>query len=232
MSESVPIKQWSEEDRPREKLEKHGAGHLTDSELFAILIATGSGKSSALDLARAVLRAGDGDLYKVAKLSVKELTKIKGIGPAKAITLAAAFELGRRRGMLEAVTYQPQKFNDPEVVFDLLVNEVRGLTKEYAWILVLDTSLSLIKKERIAEGGKQAILIDPKVVFARILELGGTAFILIHNHPSNNLAPSQADMDITQLLQKGGKVLQIRLCDHIIVTEFGFYSFAQNGHLS
>ncbi|MFY7920763.1 MAG: JAB domain-containing protein, partial [Chryseotalea sp.] len=192
---SLTIKQWALEDRPREKMLLKGIAALSDAELLAILITTGSGKQSALDLARAVLNLSHNNLDQLAKLSIKEYTKVKGIGQAKAIILAAAMELGRRRKISE-----PEKkiaIHSSRDIFDLMGPYLMDLPHEEFWIVLANRANKVIKREKISSGGVAGTVADPKLIFKKCLDELASVLIIVHNHPSGNLQPSQADKELT-----------------------------------
>jgi DNA repair protein RadC len=221
------IKSWAAEDRPREKLLLKGTGALSDAELIAILLGSGTSKLSAVEVSRIILQHVGHNLNDLAKLTVKDLVKIKGIGEAKAITIIAALELGRRR--------KEQEPNDkPKVVssaqaFDLIQGELMDLPHEEFWVLLLNRAQRLIKKKRISEGGVSGTVADPKIIFKLALEELASGVIVVHNHPSGNLNPSQSDIDLTRKLKEAGKIMEIQLLDHLIIAGKKYYSFADEG---
>ncbi|MCZ8022150.1 MAG: DNA repair protein RadC [Cyclobacteriaceae bacterium] len=226
---SLTIKQWALEDRPREKMLLKGIAALSDAELLAILITTGSGKQSALDLARAVLNLSHNNLDQLAKLSIKEYTKVKGIGQAKAIILAAAMELGRRRKISE-----PEKkiaIHSSRDIFDLMGPYLMDLPHEEFWIVLANRANKVIKREKISSGGVAGTVADPKLIFKKCLDELASVLIIVHNHPSGNLQPSQADKELTNKIKAGASLLDIKLLDHIIVAHKKYFSFADEGLL-
>lgn len=228
-SRKLNIKNWSPEDRPREKLVMKGTGALSDAELIAILISTGTAKITAVELARQVLQHVNNDLHSLARLTVKDLMKIKGIGEAKAITIVAALELGRRRKELEPEA--KPKIASSKDAFELLRGDLMDLPKEEFWVLLLNRANRVITKRRISEGGVSGTVADPKIIFKLALEELASGVIVAHNHPSGNLSASQQDIDLTRKLKEGGKLLEIQLLDHIIVAGTRYYSFADNGQV-
>lgn len=228
-SRKLNIKNWSPEDRPREKLVMKGTGALSDAELIAILIGTGTTKITAVELARQVLQHVNNDLHSLARLTVKDLMKIKGIGEAKAITIVAALELGRRRKELEPEA--KPKITSSKDAFELLRGDLMDLPKEEFWVLLLNRANRVITKRRISEGGVSGTVADPKIIFKLALEELASGVIVAHNHPSGNLSASQQDIDLTRKLKEGGKLLEIQLLDHIIVAGTRYYSFADNGQV-
>ena len=209
------IKSWSPEDRPREKLLLKGTSALSDAELVAILIGSGTPKMSAVELSKKILLQGNNNLNELARLSVKDLMKIKGIGEAKAITIVAALELGRRRK--EQDPEEKPKITSSKDAFDLLKGEMMDLPKEEFWVLLMNRANRVIKKKRVSEGGVSGTVADPKIIFKLALEELASGIIVAHNHPSGNLQASQSDIDLTRKLKEAGKFLEIQLLDHIII---------------
>ncbi|MDA0314246.1 MAG: DNA repair protein RadC [Bacteroidetes bacterium] len=226
-STSIKIFELAEEDRPREKLLLKGKSALSDAELVAILIRTGTTACSAVDLSRMLLASVGNNLAAVARMSVADLTKFKGIGEAKAISIVSALELGRRRK--EQDLPKRQKITSSKQVYELMRPDLYDESVEQVYLLLLNRSNSLIKKERVSQGGTTASVVDPKVVFRFALEQGAHSLILIHNHPSGNLQPSESDKRLTQCLQKIGRELELPLLDHLIYTDQGYFSFADEG---
>lgn len=229
---NVPIKFWAVEDRPREKLIQRGIDALTDAELLAILLGTGvttsQGRKSALDLARGLLSA-QGGLPELARSGLPGLTRTKGIGKAKALTLIAAFELGRRQARQRASGF---KATDSASVAAYLKPQLAHLRQEVFWVLYFNRNSELIGEEKLFQGGVSSTIIDTRLVIKQALEQLATAIIVAHNHPSGNLQPSQADRNITQKLESCSQMFDIQLLDHLIISERGYYSFADSGLLS
>jgi len=223
------IKSWSPDDRPREKLLSKGTAALSDAELIALLIGSGTAQLSAVEVAKLILRQADNNLHALARLSVKELIKVKGIGEAKAITIVAAMELGRRRKESDSAT--PHKLTSSRQAFELLQGHLCDLPHEEFWVLLLNRANGLIRKKRVSEGGVSGTVVDPKIIFKAALEELASGIILAHNHPSGNLTPSQADLDITRKIKEAGKHLDINLLDHLIVGGTSYYSFSDEGVL-
>ncbi len=221
------IKSWSPEDRPREKLLLKGTSALSDAELVAILIGSGTPKMSAVELSKKILLQGNNNLNELARLSVKDLMKIKGIGEAKAITIIAALELGRRRK--EQDPEEKPKITSSKDAFDLLKGEMMDLPKEEFWVLLMNRANRVIKKKRVSEGGVSGTVADPKIIFKLALEELASGIIVAHNHPSGNLQASQSDIDLTRKLKEAGKFLEIQLLDHIILANQKYLSFADEG---
>jgi DNA repair protein RadC len=221
---SFSIKNWSQDDQPREKLRDKGKAVLSDAELVAILIGSGSREESAVDLCKRILASVDNNLNALGKLSIKQLMKFKGIGEAKAITITAALELGRRRRIEEGL--QLDKITSSRSVFDMMQPILGELPHEEFWILYLNNSNKVIHKNQLSKGGITGTLVDVRLVLKNALEVGATALVLCHNHPSGTLKPSQADKDITQKLKTAAQSLDIKVLDHLIVTEKAYFSFA------
>ena len=223
------IKQWAKDDRPREKLLSKGAENLSDSELLAILINHGSKEKSALDLAKEVLRLGKNNLGELGKLSVKELMKIKGIGEAKAITIAAALEIGRRRQANAALSKQVVATSNDIAHF--LQSKLKDNRREVFAVVFLNRANKINHFEIISEGGITGTVADPKVILRKALEEDAVNIILCHNHPSGSLKPSRADEELTQKIKEASRYFDIKVVDHIIVSDEGYYSFADEGLL-
>ena len=223
-NKSVSIKTWAEDDRPREKLMLKGKSALSDAELIAILIGSGSRNESAVDLSKRILNSIDNNLNKLGKLSIFDLQKFKGIGDAKAISIITALELGRRRRIEEAMEL-PQ-ITSSSAIFNLMQPLIGELQHEEFWIVYLNNSNKVLHKEQLSKGGLTGTLVDVRLVFKKAIELFSTAIILCHNHPSGKLQPSQADKSITSKLKLAGETLDIKVLDHIIITENAYFSFA------
>jgi DNA repair protein RadC len=226
---NLSIKSWAEEDRPREKLNAQGRRALSDAELIAILIGSGSRNESAVELSKRILHHYDNDLNKLGKASIAELSKFKGIGEAKAISIIAALELGRRRGDTETKT--PETIQGSKSAYQILRRHLVDLPHEEFWLLLLSRSSKLIAKELISKGGLSGTIADPKIIFHIALQHQASSLILAHNHPSNNRKPSQQDIDLTKKLYNAGKILDINVVDHLIITDDGYLSFADEGLL-
>ncbi len=223
------IKTWSEEDRPREKMLTKGASALSDAELMAILIGSGSRTESAVDLCRRMLKTVDHDLWKLGKMSLKDLTTFRGMGPVKALTLMAAVELGKRRRAGEfKADHQIRGSRD---VYERFLEYMSDLRHEEFWVMCLNRSNNVLCIGKIGEGGLSSVVADPKKVFRLALENNAASIIVAHNHPSGNKNPSTEDNKLTEKLQMNGKMLECPLLDHIIVTDSGYYSYADDGNL-
>ena len=231
MSENTffPIRSWSEDDKPREKLLLKGKTALSDAELIAILIGSGSRNESAVSLSQRILASVDYNLNALGKLSVNQLNNFKGIGDAKAITIQAAMELGRRRRLEAAV--ELQKITSSKIIFDIMQPIIGELMYEEFWIVYLNNSNKIIAKSQLSKGGITGTVVDVRLVFKTALELGAVGIILAHNHPSGTIQPSESDKQITRKLKSGGEQLDIRVLDHIIVTETQYFSFSDAGIL-
>lgn len=226
---SFSIKNWSQDDQPREKLRDKGKDVLSDAELIAIIIGSGNRDESAVDLAKRILASVDNNLNALGKLSLKQLMEFKGIGEAKAITIAAALELGRRRKLED--TKQLKKITSSRDVFDLMQPILGELPHEEFWILYLNNSNKVLQKIQLSKGGITGTLVDVRLVLKTALEFGAVSLILVHNHPSGTLKPSSADKDLTMKLKKASEHLDIKVLDHLIVTESAYFSFADENIL-
>ena len=222
-----PITNWSEDDKPREKLMLKGKSVLSDAELIAILIGSGSRNESAVDLSKKILASVDNNLNALGKVSISQLMNFKGIGEAKAISIIAALELGRRRRAEEVV--ELKKVTSSKVIFEIMQPIIGELPHEAFWIIYLNNSNKVISKSQLSKGGITGTLVDIRIVFKTALEMGATALILCHNHPSGTLIPSDADRQITRKLKLAGDSLEIKVLDHLIVTETSYFSFADEG---
>lgn len=228
--EKIPISQWSEDDRPREKMMLKGKGQLSKAELIAVLIGSGNNDESAVELAKRILSSVDNNLAELSRLSISDLTKFKGIGPAKAISIVAALELGRRR-RADDVLIDTTKISSSQDAYNLLYAELSDKYHEEFWIILLDRANKVIRKANISEGGLAGTVADPKKIFQLALEQHASSIILAHNHPSNNLQPSQNDVQLTKKIVAGGKSLDISILDHLIIGNDKYYSFADEGEM-
>ncbi|GAB2780215.1 RadC family protein [Salinimicrobium soli] len=223
------IKHWAADDRPREKLLQKGRTSLSDAELLAILIGTGSPKQSAVDLCKKILSQAGNSLNELGKFTVKQLMESKGIGEAKAVTIVAALELGRRRRTEEAL--EKKKITSSSSVFELMQPLIGELPHEEFWIIYLNNANKVIDRFQLSIGGITGTLVDVRLALKKALEVGAVSIILSHNHPSGNLNPSSSDKQLTQKLKTAGESLDIKILDHIIVTENSYFSFADEGLL-
>ena len=227
MEKTLTIKNWAEEDRPREKLLLKGRHVLTDAELIAILIGSGTIKETAVELAKRILSQFGNNLHELAKLSVQDLMKFKGIGEAKAISIVAALELGRRRKEIE--TPKREKITSSKDIFDVFCPQFMDLPHEEFHLLLLNRSNMVIRKEFVSRGGISGTVVDPKIIFKIALEHLASSIILCHNHPSGNLKPSAEDISLTKKIKEAGMLLEIPILDHLIISDTSYYSFADEG---
>ena len=225
----ITIKAWAEEDRPREKLSLQGRRSLSDAELIAILIGSGSPSESAVELSKRILHSCSNDLNSLAKLSIPELCNFKGIGEAKAISIIAALELGRRRKEIE--TSELLKITSSKDIFNLLSPYFIDLLHEEFWIILLNRANKVVQKILISKGGQAGTIADPKIIFKAALINNAAFVILAHNHPSGNLKPSQADIDLTKKIKSAGILLDLLVLDHLIFADRAYFSFADEGLL-
>ncbi|MDP2161805.1 MAG: DNA repair protein RadC [Flavobacterium sp.] len=223
------IKYWAEDDKPREKLALKGRTALSDAELLAILIGSGSRNESAVELSKKILASVQNNLNALGKMSIKQLMAFKGIGEAKAISIIAATELSRRRKSEQAI--ELSKITSSKVVFDIMQPIIGELPHEEFWVLFLNNSNKVIRKEQLSKGGITGTVVDIRLILKLALEHNALSIILSHNHPSGKLLPSESDIEITQRLKLAARQLELSVIDHIIVTENGYYSFADEGVL-
>lgn len=223
----TPINQWAEDDRPREKFLLKGKSSLSDSELLAILIGSGSRNESAVQLCQRILASTNNNLNQLGKISVNQLTNFKGIGEAKAITIAAALELGRRRRAEE--TQELKKITSSKMIFEIMQPIIGELPHEEFWVLYLNNSNKVIHKAQLSKGGITGTVVDVRLIFKTAFEFNATSIILTHNHPSGKLVASDADIQITKKIKEASKYLEIVVLDHLIITENGYYSFNDSG---
>ena len=213
------------DDRPREKMVEKGSAALSNAELLAIMIRTGTGRMNAVDVARALLAQAEGRLNSIADMSMEKLCSVDGIGPSKAVTIAAAFELGKRCAMELSV---PEKVSvsSPKVVFRMMLPLLRGLDHEECWAIFLNRANFVLGKERMSVGGLESTVVDVKAILRRALERKASGVILVHNHPSGSAMPGQADIKQTGVLKKALQTCEIHLIDHVVIAEDSWYSFA------
>lgn len=222
------IKQWAEEDKPREKLVLKGKAALSNAELLGILIGSGTPEHTAIDLAKMILDEQGNDLNRIAKMSVQDLKKYKGIGDAKAINIVSALELGRRR---TPITTTKKQISSSRDVYELMKPELSDLPHEEFWLLLLNRANKVIRKQNISQGGISGTVADPKLIFNHALSHLASGIILVHNHPSGNTRPSEADKRLTKQLHDAGKLLEIAVLDHVIFTDNNYFSFADENLL-
>jgi len=227
MEQNFSIKHWSEDDKPREKLMLKGKSVLSDAELIAILIGSGSRNESAVSLSKRILLSVNNNLNALGKLSLKQLMEFKGIGEAKAVTIAAALELGRRRRTEELPDFF--KITSSKAVFEIMQPIMGDLLHEEFWVLYLNNANKVIHKAQLSKGGITGTVVDVRLIFKLALEHNATSIILSHNHPSGKLVASEADKEITKKLTFAGEQLDIKVLDHIIITEKGYLSFQDEG---
>lgn len=225
-SKSFSIKTWKEDDQPREKLIKKGKASLSDAELIAILLGSGSRDESAVDLAKKILKFTGNNLNALAKLTVEQLMQFKGIGEAKSVSIVTALELGLRRRLEEALDIP--KITSSRDVFEIMHPIIGTLQHEEFWVLFMNNSNKIIHKIQLSKGGITGTLVDIRIIMKKAIELSSTALILTHNHPSGTLKPSNADIQLTQKVKKAGETLDIKVLDHIIITEKAYFSFADS----
>ena len=226
---SLKITDWAVEDRPREKLAMKGTSSLSDAELLAILISSGTRNKSAVDLGRELLNLVNNNLNSLGKLSIADLKKIRGIGQARAVIIAAALELGRRRKLAEIPAARQIKCSkDAAEIFQPVLGD---LSHEEFWILYLNRSNKVIEKMKLSHGGISGTVTDVRLVMKRAVECLASGIIVCHNHPSGNTNPSESDNKITRKIREAGNLMDIQLLDHLIVTEKDYYSYADNGML-
>lgn len=223
------IKNWSVEDRPREKLMKQGIQYLSNTELLALIIGSGTKEMNAVELARMILLSAKNNLNDLGKLSVEELVKVKGIGVAKAITLVAALELGSRRGK----SYSDEKviIKNSQTAFDILQPKIGDLEHEEFWIVVMNRAHKVLDTMKISQGGITGTVIDTRIILKYAIDKRATSLIVSHNHPSGNRKPSEADINITKKIKNAAALMDITLLDHIIVADKSYFSFADEGLL-
>lgn len=223
------ILSWAEEDRPREKLLLKGKAALSDAELIGILIGSGTRSMSAVDLSKLILKAAGNNLNELAKQSVNDLKKFKGIGEAKAIAIVSALELGRRRK--ESQYLQKPTITCSKDAYEIIKPELLDLSYEVFWILLLNRANQVVKKSQISSGGVSGTVVDAKIIFKIAIENMCSSIILVHNHPSGNIKPSSADLKLTQKLKDAGNMLEIPVLDHLIFADHKYLSFADEGML-
>ena len=222
---SMKLKDLCLDDRPREKMLEKGPSALSNAELLAIMIRTGTGKMNVVDVARTLLNVAEGRLNAIADMPLEKLCSVSGIGESKAVTIAAAFELGRRSA-LEAVVREKVSVSSPKTVFRMMLPLLRGLDHEECWAIFLNRANYVLGKERMSVGGLESTVVDVKAILRRALDRKATGVILVHNHPSGSALPGQADIRQTAMLKKALQACEISLVDHVVIAEDSWYSFA------
>ena len=230
MTEKKSIKEWAADDRPREKMIVKGKAALSNAELIAILIGSGNSELSAVELSRVILDSVKNNLIELSNLTLDDLKQHKGIGEAKAITIMAALELGKRRRAAEATL--PEEVKDSKDAFERFLPYIDDLRQEHFLVMYLNQSNHALKVECISNGGTTHVIADPKIIFKNALNLNATCLILGHNHPSGNPRPSEDDRLLTKKLIAGGKLLDIKVTDHIIIGNERYYSFRDHGEMT
>lgn len=225
----MTIKSWALDDRPREKLIAKGKAVLSSAELIAILIGSGNKSESAVDVSKRILESVHHNINELAKLSIEKLTEFKGIGPVKAITIITALELGKRRQYESSI--EISKIGSSKQVFELMQPILGELPHEEFWVLYLNNSNKVLSKDQISKGGITGTLVDIRLLYKRAIELSAIAIIICHNHPSGKLKPSLSDKQLTKKIKIAGESLDIKLLDHLIITEKSYFSFADNGEI-
>ncbi len=229
ITDKLTIKSWSEEDRPREKLLLKGRASLSDAELIAILIGSGNREQSAVELSRQILQSASNNLHELSRWEVSEYMRFKGIGEAKAISIIAALEIGRRKTATTPLD-KPQLSSSHEA-YQVMHPILADLNHEEFWVVYLNNNNRVIAKEKISQGGLNKTIVDTRIIMKKALMHLASSIILVHNHPSGNLKPSQSDLDLTRKLKQGADVLDIKLVDHLIITQGEYYSFGDEGKL-
>ncbi len=227
---NLPITSWSEDDRPREKLLKHGISALSDAELIAILLGSGNATESAVDLAKRILSKVDNNLNALGKADVDFLMTFKGIGTAKAISIVAALELGRRRRASDVE--ERKKITSSRDVYNYFYPQMADIQHEEFWVMYLNRSNGIIDARQISRGGVSGTVVDARLIFKEAISRLASSVILCHNHPSGNINPSSNDINLTNKLLKAGKLLDIPVLDHLIIGDEKYYSFADEGMLT
>lgn len=225
----LTIKQWKEDDRPREKMLDKGKASLSDAELIAIIIGAGNREESAVALSKRILLRFDHNLNALATMTIDDLMAFKGIGKSKAVSIMSAMELGKRRSLEHAK--EKKKVNSSVAAFEIMQPFIGDLLHEEFWILFLNNANNLLDKSQLSKGGIHATLVDVRLIFKKAISKGATSIILCHNHPSGSLTPSHSDLQLTKKIIKGGELLDIKVLDHIIVSQHGYFSFADENRM-
>lgn len=225
--EKITVKDWSEDDQPREKLILKGKSSLSNAELLAILLRTGTASDNVLELSRKVLQMANDNLVELGKLTLNDFIKIKGMGKVKAITLIAALELGRRRR--ESETLERKSISSSKDIFELMCPKIGDLPHEEFWLITLNRAHKVIQMNRIGSGGISATVADLRIILKYAIEQQASSIVICHNHPSGQLKASKSDIDITQKVKQAGTIMDIELIDHVIICDSDYYSFAEHG---
>ena len=228
--QKLVIREWAELDRPREKLLEHGRRSVSDAELLAILIGSGSRRETAVALCQRLLSSVNNDLYQLSKLDVKDLCQFNGVGEAKAITIIAALELGRRRQ--EFNIQEKPIINSSKKAYDFIKHALEDLSHEEFWVIFLNTSCKVLEKKLIGRGGNDFTPVDVRIILRNALLNKANSLILIHNHPSGTLKPSEPDKVLTKKISSAAKIMDIHVHDHLIITDNGYFSFRDEGLLN
>lgn len=223
----LALKKWSVEDRPREKLIKMGVGHLSNAELIALLLGSGTREMNAVELGRLILTRTDNDLHELGRLSIEDLQRINGIGKAKAIILIAAFELASRKNNCYA--REKVVIRNSQSAFEIMQPRLGSLEHEEFWIIILNRAHKVLNNVKISQGGLTGTVIDTRIILKHALDKKATALIISHNHPSGNIKPSEADIGITKKIRDAAELMDITLLDHIIIADHKYFSFADEG---
>jgi len=227
MEKNLTITEWALEDRPREKLLAKGIQSLSDAELIAILIGSGSRNETAVELSKRILAGVSNNLNELGKLSVSDLQQYKGIGEAKAISIVSAMELGKRRKVSEIL--EKKQVGSSKDIFELFVSVIGDLPHEEFWVVFLNRSNKIMSKMKLSQGGVSGTVIDNRIILKNALDRLASGIIICHNHPSGNKQPSTSDLEITKKLTEAGKLMEINVLDHIIISNNSFFSFADEG---
>ncbi len=228
-SKNLNIKSWAKDDRPREKLSLKGKNALSDAELIAILLGSGSRTDTAVDLSKKILNAVNNDLNKLSKLSMANLMQFKGIGEAKAISIIAALELGRRRNK-SAINVKPKVITS-KIAYNVIKSVLSDLPHEEFWVIYLNKRNEVVSKSFISKGGIAGTVVDTKIILKKAIEQLSSAIVLCHNHPSGNLNPSPVDIQITKKIKTAAEIMDVMVIDHLIIGEKNYFSFADEGIL-
>ena len=227
--ENFTIKSWAEDDRPREKLSLKGKSVLSDAELIAILIGSGSRNESAVELSKRILASVENNLNALGKLSIKQLCEFKGVGEAKAISIIAALEVGKRQKNEEVLKLE--KITSSQIIYNIMQPIIGDLPHEEFWVLYLNNNLKIVFKSQLSKGGITGTVVDLRIIFKMAFQHNATAIVLVHNHPSGNNQPSNADLEVTKKIKVACQNLEINLVDHLIITQNNYYSFKDSSKL-